>query len=69
MDEQKKGPGWILFGILLVLVSFGGPLRLAANLAFSTDVLRGLGLLCGLVGMSYFYLQDFSRFRMRDGQD
>lgn len=69
MKDYQKGLGWLLFGILLVLASFGGPLRLAANFAFSTDALRGLGLLCGLMGMSYFYLQDFSRFRKRDGQD
>ena len=63
MDEHKKGMGWLLFGILLALVSLGGPLSLAANLALSADTLRGLGLLCGIVGLSYLYLRDIARIR------
>lgn len=69
MNEQKKGLGWILFGILLVLASLGGPLPVAAFSWISADALRWLGLLCGVAGVSYLYLQDVSRFRDRDGRD
>lgn len=63
MNEQKKGLGWILFGILLVLASFGGPLRVIGLLWISADTLRGLGLLCGIAGISYLYLRDIARIR------
>ena len=69
MKDFQKGLGWILFGILLVLASFGGPLRVIGLLWISADTLRWLGLLCGIAGISYLYLQDVSRFRDRDGRD
>lgn len=69
MKDYQKGLGWLLFGILLVLTSLGGSLNAAGLFWITPDTLRLLGLLCGLVGLSYLYLQDFSRFRKRDGQD
>ncbi len=69
MKDYQKGLGWLLFGILLVLAGLGGGLRVNGELWATPDTLRLLGLLCGLVGLSYLYLQDFSRFRKRDGQD